>query len=210
MTKSLAIGTVTRAFAGVVVALALTVGLAFAMGMDLERSFGLLRLDTGGHATLGQIMPTVVLALSLSQIGARGQDSGILLARLKFDQRRAGRNVLAIREQDAGDQLRRVRGDVDRALAPGHAQHTDLIRKLSRGRGRLGHGLTTPAARTAAAARTACPALVVSESDFQNSRQDHKPHQTRRRDNEKMAFEHATQSPRQQAVPLSGSWPLRK
>jgi len=40
MTKALAIGTVARASAGVLVALALTAGLALAMGMDLHRSFG--------------------------------------------------------------------------------------------------------------------------------------------------------------------------
>ena len=58
------------------------------------------------------------------------------------------------------------------------------------------------------AARTAL--VVVSQGDLQDRRQDHQSHQTRRHDNEKMALEHATQSPRQQAVPLSGSWPLRK
>ena len=63
----------------------------------------------------------------------------------------------------------------------------------------------------AAPTGTACAALaVVSERDLQNRRQDHESNQTGRSDDEKMAFEHATQSPRRQAVPLNGSRSLRK
>ena len=150
-----------------------------------------------------------MFALGLKKLSPRLDQVSVFLARLKLDQGRAGGDTLAVSEHDASDQFGRARGDVDRALAARHAQDPDLICELTRCRDGFSHGLTAPAAG-AATTGAACAALVVRQGDLQHRRQDHQPHQTRRHENEKMAFEHATQSPRQQAVPLSGSWPLRK
>src|SRR5690606_25911336 len=96
----------------------------------------------------------------------------------------------------------------DRATPPRHAQNADLVRKLTTLGHDLGDHLAAPGARPARTLAIACAA--VAEGDLQDRRDDHQPQQTGRADNEKMALEHATQPPRQPALSLNRSSPLRK
>ncbi|MNL26418.1 hypothetical protein D3C87_1479440 [compost metagenome] len=79
----------------------------------LQGGFGVFGGDARGHPAIGQILETVVFTLRLSKLGAGLDQVRVLLARLKLDQGCAGGDALAVGEHDAGDQLSRIRGDVD-------------------------------------------------------------------------------------------------